>query len=143
MLRLLPFVIASVWIFHGLYSKLLGGVLRHRAIVARVLGEDWASLATIAVGAAEISIGLWVLSGWRRRECALAQTLAIGAMNTLEIARARDLLISAPGMVALNAAFLAVVWFWTVRTQPRHPSCQHPQAPKSTVSASQMKENNQ
>lgn len=112
MKRFLPLAIAAVWVFHGLYSKLLGGIPRHRAIVGRVLGEEWASAATIAVGVMEISIGLWVLSGWRRRECALVQTVALIAMNTLEIALARDLLISAPGMVALNAAFLAVVWFW-------------------------------
>lgn len=112
MRRLLPFGIAAVWIFHGLYSKLLGGIPRHRAIVGRVLGEEWAHLATIAVGVAEVSIGLWVLSGWRRRECALVQTLALIAMNTLEIALAHDLLISAVGMVALNAAFLGLVWFW-------------------------------
>jgi hypothetical protein len=35
-------------------------------------------------------------------------------MNTLEIARARSLLISALGMVLLNLSFLAVVWRWAL-----------------------------
>jgi cbb3-type cytochrome oxidase subunit 3 len=35
-------------------------------------------------------------------------------MNTLEILLARDLLISAPGMVALNLCFLGVVWYWAL-----------------------------
>ena len=47
-----------------------------------------------------------------RRACALVQTLALVSMNFLEILLAKDLLISAPGMVALNLAFLSVVWYW-------------------------------
>lgn len=115
MRRLLGIGIASVWVFHGLYSKLLDGIPRHRAIVARVLGAEVAGPATIAVGVLEILLGCWVLSGLRPRVCATAQTIAIVAMNTVEIALARDLLISAPGMVALNAAFLTLVWVWALR----------------------------
>jgi hypothetical protein len=33
-------------------------------------------------------------------------------MNALEIARAKDLLVSAPGMLALNALLLAGAWIW-------------------------------
>ncbi len=113
--RVLPLAIASVWIFHGLYSKLLDGIPRHRAIVARVLGEEWAVPATVVVGVLEVLLGAWVLSGWNRRACAVVQTLALVAMNSIEIAIARDLLISAAGMLALNAAFLAGVWFWATR----------------------------
>jgi hypothetical protein len=104
----------AIWIFHGLYSKILDGIPRHRAIVGRVLGEEWAAPVTIAVGTMEVILGLWALSRWRRRECALVQTLAIVAMNSLEIARARELLISAPGMLLLNAVFLCVVWIWAL-----------------------------
>jgi hypothetical protein len=92
---------------------------RHRAIVGRVLGAEWAVPVTMAVGALEVMLGLWALSRWRRRECAWVQTLAIAAMNTLEIARARDLLISAPGMLLLNATFLAVVWVWALAPDAR------------------------
>ena len=38
-------------------------------------------------------------------------------MNTLEVLFARDLLISAPGMVALNAGFLGLVWYWATRPE--------------------------
>jgi hypothetical protein len=114
----LTILISSVWIFHGLYSKLLNGVPRHRAIVGRVLGEEWAVPVTIIVGILEVTLGLWALSRWRRRECALVQTLAIVTMNSLEIARARDLLLSAPGMLLLNAMFLIGVWIWTLAPGP-------------------------
>jgi len=71
----------------------------------------------LLVGVMEISLGLWAWSGRFPRSCAAAQTLAIVCMNTLEITFARDLLISAPGMVALNAAFLALGWYQATRRQ--------------------------
>lgn len=117
----LRILIGSVWVFHGLYSKLLDGIPRHRLIVARVLGEDLAKAATLTVGVCEILLGLWAFSHRFPRSCAAVQTLAIVAMNTLEIARAPDLLISAPGMVALNIAFLGLGWYSATRP-PLHPS---------------------
>ena len=109
---LLGVAIGSVWVFHGLYSKILHGVPRHELIVGRVLGEGLAQPATLAIGLAEVLLGAWVFSGRQRPTCAWVQTLAIAGMNTLEIARARDLLISAPGMLALNLIFLSLVWVW-------------------------------
>ena len=111
---MLTLLIGSVWVFHGLYSKLLNGIPRHRAIVGQVLGAEWALPGTIAVGVLEVLLGFWAWSRWRRRDCAVVQTLAISAMNALEIIRARDLLISAPGMLVLNAAFLTMVWLWAL-----------------------------
>lgn len=106
----LRILVGSVWLLHGIYSKLLGGIPRHQAIVAEVLGDAYAPIVTKAVGIGELLLGLWVFSHRWPRTCATAQTLAIAAMNTLEIMRARDLLISAPGMVALNLAFLTLAW---------------------------------
>jgi DoxX-like family len=114
---LLTFLIGSVWVFHGLYSKLADGIPRHRQIVERILGEGIAGPATWAIGAAEVLLGLWVFSRFRRKECALVQTLALVSMNFLEILLAWDLLISAPGMVALNLFFLTWVWYWAISPQ--------------------------
>lgn len=110
--RLLGVGIASVWLFHGLYSKIFHGIPRHRQIVARVLGEGLADPLTIVIGSLEAILGIWILSGRRRPACALVQTLAIVGMNTLEVLLAKDLLISAFGMVALNLGFLFMVWLW-------------------------------
>ena len=107
-------VIGAVWVFHGGYSKLFNGIPRHRQIVARVLGDSIAGPAIMAVGSAETLLGIWAWTGHGRLGCAALQTLAIVAMNTLEIALARDLLISAGGMVLLNAAFVAVIWTWAL-----------------------------
>jgi uncharacterized membrane protein YphA (DoxX/SURF4 family) len=120
-LKLATVLIGSVWIFHGLYSKILDGIPRHRLIVGRILGEEIASTATISIGVLEISLGLWVFSGRYRRSCAALQTMAIVSMNALEIWLAKDLLISAVGMVALNAIFLSLVWHWAT-AQRSNPS---------------------
>ena len=108
-------LIGGVWIFHGLYSKILNRIPRHRQIVSRILGEKVAVPATILIGTLEVVLGLWVLSGEQRILCAMVQTSGLVAMNTLEILRARDLLISAIGMVFLNLLFLGLIWNWALR----------------------------
>jgi len=104
--------IGSVWIFHGLYSKILNGIPRHRLIVEKILGVERAEIATKAIGLLESLLGIWVISGWHPMWSASVQTVAIVAMNSLEILLARELLISAIGMVALNFGLLCLVWWW-------------------------------
>lgn len=111
--------VGSVWVFHGLHSKLLDGIPRHRLIVGRVLGDEVAAVATLGVGVLEILLGVWAFSHRLPRSCAALQTAVIVAMNSLEIARASDLLISAPGMLLLNAGFLTIGWYSATRP-PHH-----------------------
>jgi len=115
--------IAGVWIFHGLFSKILDGIPRHKQIVGKILGEEFADAATIAIGVLEILLGCWVLTGLKKRLCAAVMTTALVSMNTLEIIIARELLISAAGMVALNLIFITIIWWWATRkTQSITPS---------------------
>ncbi len=106
------FGIGAVWIFHGLYSKILNGIPRHRLIVGKILGTERAVVATKAIGLLECLLGAWAMTGRHPVWCASVQTAAIIAMNSLEILLARALLISAMGMVALNIGFLSLVWWW-------------------------------
>ena len=115
---LLTVFIGSVWVFHGLFSKLAGGIPRHRQIVGRILGEGIADQATLVIGILEISLGLWIFSGFQRWTCAWIQTLALISMNFLEILLAKDLLISAAGMVALNLGFITLIWHWAGISPP-------------------------
>jgi len=117
----LRILIGSVWGFHGLYSKLLDGIPRHGLIVARVLGSEVARVATDLIGVLEILLGAWAVTHRFPRACAMVQTVAIVAMNSLEISRAPDLLVSAPGMLVLNAGFLAIGWYSATRPA-LHPS---------------------
>src|SRR5437867_533159 len=82
-------VIGSVWVFHGLYSKILNGIPRHRMIVGKILGATKAGVATKAIGLLEVLLGVWAFTGWQPVPCAVVQTTAVIAMNTLEILLAR------------------------------------------------------
>ena len=123
--------VATVWLVHGLYNKLLGGSARHLAIVQSVpgLGGVTGAYVLTAVGAGEIAIALWVLSGWRPRLCAATQTVALLSMNVLELTFARDLLLWPAGLLPVNLVFLALAWAaadaqaplpWLTRLR-RHP----------------------
>jgi hypothetical protein len=111
-------VIGAVWVFHGLYSKILNGIPRHRLIVAKILGDTNAVIATRLIGVLEVLLGVWAFTGWQPVGCAAVQTAAIVSMNTLEIWRAGELLISALGMVILNVGFLTWVWHWAIHRAP-------------------------
>src|SRR5436190_9947102 len=106
--------IGSVWVFHGLYSKILNRIPRHRLIVGKILGAAKARVATQAIGFLEVLLGIWVFTGSHSVACAVVQTAAIVSMNTLEISLARELLLSAFGMVMLNLGFLALIWNWAL-----------------------------
>ena len=118
-ITLLRIAVAAVWLVFGVVFKLLGFAPRHRLIVASIVGEAAAGPVTLAVGAAETLLGLWVLSGIRPRTCAAVQTLAIAAMNTLELRSARGLLVAPVGMVCANVVFLAVVWYCALKGPSR------------------------
>jgi hypothetical protein len=105
-------VIGSVWVFHGLYSKILNGIPRHQSIVGKVLGKRLACPATKVIGGLEILLGVWAFTGLARFECAGVQTVAIVGMNALEVLLAREFLISAIGLVILNLCFLTMIWTW-------------------------------
>jgi hypothetical protein len=111
-LSALKWGIAAVWLTFGLVFKVLGLVPRHEAIVAAVVGDSLAPFATRTVGAAEVGVGLWVLSGRAPYPCAMVQTLLIVAMNAVELSRARDLLLAPSLMPLANTIFLAAVWLW-------------------------------
>lgn len=107
---------AAVWIVFGLVFKVLHVLPRHETIVAAVLGPAWAGPATVAIGAAEVLIGLWILSGRWPLLCIATQTVAIAAMNLAELRWAQQHLLSPIGMVCANVVFLGLGWFLAVHT---------------------------
>jgi len=107
-------VIGSVWAFHGFYSKILNGIPRHRLIVGKIIGLANARIVTTMIGVLEVLLAIWVFTGGRSKLCASVQTVALVSMNALEILLARELLISAIGMVILNIVFLSLVWCWAL-----------------------------
>jgi hypothetical protein len=108
--------VAFVWLLFGLIFKALGRLPRHRAIVARVVGEERASFVLWFVALTEIGLGVWMLAGVFLPLCMVVQTALIVSMNTLELRRARDLLVSPIGMVCANVAFLSLGWYVALRS---------------------------
>ena len=107
-------VLSAVWLFHGLLCKALGAVPRHRRIVARVVGERAAGPMMWAVAAGEIALAAWIWSGREPLWCAAAQTAMLASMNFFELRLAYDLLLAPLAMVAANAAFLGLAWYWAL-----------------------------
>ncbi|MEP7076809.1 MAG: DoxX-like family protein [Acidobacteriota bacterium] len=101
MATVLGYLFAAVWVGNGLFCKVLGWVPRHRAIVARILGEAHADLITRAIGVAEICMAAWILSGIVPRINAVTQIVIIAIMNIFEFFLVRDLLLWG----RLNAVF--------------------------------------
>ena len=122
MYRLLLYLIALVWLANGLLCKVLALVPRHEAIVARILGPEHAGVLTRLIGVSEIGIALWVISGFQRRWCALAQIGLILSMNVLEAWLAPDLLLWGRANAVFAGLFCLLIYFHTFRLGSLHPS---------------------
>jgi uncharacterized membrane protein YkgB len=113
MSNLLPHAaMASVWIYQGLWCKLLGRMPHHLEIVGTVpfLNASRAHRVLAALGFLECLIALWVLSGIRAREAALVQTILLAAMNIAGLVWARRTIPDPFGMLLQNFAFLLLAW---------------------------------
>ena len=106
------FMVAAVWLVHGLFNKLLHFSPRHLQIVQSVpgLAGSRGELVLTAVGMCEVAIAVWVVSGWAATVCAAVQTVFLLSMNIVELSVARSLLLWPAGLVPINLAFLAVAW---------------------------------
>ena len=108
---------ATVWLVNGLWCKVLDGVPRHQAIVARILGEEHAGALTRLIGCGEIVLAIWILSGLRRRWSAWTQVAVVLTMNVIEATFAPDLLLF--GRLNLLVALAYVSLVAAVELRPR------------------------
>jgi hypothetical protein len=104
--------IALVWLYQGLWCKLLSHEPRHRNIIGTVPFLDGAQArqALAVLGGLECVLALWVLSGFRAHEAALIQTLLLVSMNVAGVSWARNLIPDPMGMLLQNFAFLVLAW---------------------------------
>jgi hypothetical protein len=104
--------VAAVWLYEGLWCKLLGREKRQMEIVHAVpgFGPRVGAPFLKLLGAAEVAVALWVLSGALPIPCAAVQTLLLAALNTGGLLWARRLIHDPGGMVVKNFAFLVLVW---------------------------------
>lgn len=110
--QLVAAAVAAVWLHQGLWCKVLGREPRHERIVADVpgIGLGNARTATVAIGAVEVALAAWLLTGRRPVAAATAQTALLAAMNVGGILVARDRIPTPTRMVVRNLGLVAAIW---------------------------------
>lgn len=119
--RVVAVSFAAVWLINGLFCKVLDLVPRHRAIVARILGEDHALLLTRLIGLSEILMAIWIVSRWRWKASCVAQMAAVALMNVIEFMLAPDLLLFGRYNALIAIAYIGVIYMWGYRQPEMEP----------------------
>jgi hypothetical protein len=109
---LIRVAVAAVWIYEGLWCKLLRGQPHEYRVVEAVpfFGPRIGAHFLQVLGVVEIALGLWTLSAFEPWLCALAQTLLLVTLNVNGLLWARHIIHDPGGMVVKNFAFLVLVW---------------------------------
>ncbi|GAA3928255.1 hypothetical protein GO495_05965 [Chitinophaga oryziterrae] len=102
-------LIALVWLVNGLFCKVLNLVPRHRQIVARILGDEYATLATRTIGVLEILMAIWILTRIQSRLCAITQIVIVAVMNILEFILVPDLLLFGRINIIIATFFILII----------------------------------
>ncbi len=102
--------IALVWLINGLFCKLLNLVPRHQLIVSRILGDEYADIATKVIGVLEILMFVWIISRIKPKYCALSQITVIATMNIIEFILAPDLLLFGKINIVLAAVLIVIIF---------------------------------
>jgi hypothetical protein len=109
---LIRVAIAAVWLYEGLWCKLLGKTPHQEEIVAAhpLFGPRLAGITLKAIGVVEVALAVWVLSGWQPWLAALAQTALLVGMNVNGLLFARNLIPNPGEMVVKNFALVVLMW---------------------------------
>jgi hypothetical protein len=104
--------VASVWLYEGLWCKLLRGEPRQLEVVAAApfFGPRSVVRFLMALGALEVAIAFWVWSCAFPLLCASVQTVLLVGLNTAGVIWSRRLIHDPGGMVIKNVAFLVLAW---------------------------------
>lgn len=116
--KIITYLIATVWLANGLFCKVLNLVPRHRAIVARILGDSHAHLFTVLIGLAETGMAMWIISGFWPRVNAVTQMVVIGVMNTLEFFLVPDLLLWGRFNALFAFLFILLIYYNEFSKEP-------------------------
>lgn len=104
--------VALVWLYEGLWCKVLRGSHHELEVVqaAPLFAPTWAALFLRALGVGECVLAVWVLAGWQPLWAAIAQTALLVSLNTAGMTWSRHLIPDPPGMLIKNFAFLMLAW---------------------------------
>jgi hypothetical protein len=104
--------VAAVWIYEGVWCKLLGREAHQLKVVTAVpkLGPVVGPAFLFVLGAVELGLGGWVLTGMLPGLCAAVQAILLLTLNANGLLWARRVIHDPAGMVVKNIAFLTLVW---------------------------------
>jgi DoxX-like family len=111
-LQLVRCAVAAVWVYEGLWCKLLGRERHQLQVVEAVpkLGPIVGRHFLLALGLIETTLAVWVMSGVAPGLCAIAQTLLLITLNANGLLWARHIIHDPAGMVVKNVPFLLLAW---------------------------------
>ena len=109
---LIRVAVAAVWLYEGLWCKLLRGQPHEFEVVAAVpyFGPRIGALFLKVLGVVEVALAVWILSAVAPVACAAAQTLLLVSLNACGLLWARHIIHDPAGMVVKNFAFLVLAW---------------------------------
>ena len=109
---LIRVAVAAVWLYEGLWCKLMRGEPRELEVVKAVprYGPRFGVPFLMALGVVEVALAAWVLSGIHPLLCAVAQTVLLVSLNVNGLIWARDVIHDPRGMLVKNFAFLVLAW---------------------------------
>ena len=104
--------IAAVWVYEGVWCKILGRATSQMKVVEAVpwLGARFGLVFLKALGAVEFALAVWVMWGVLPGPCAIAQTALLLTLNANGLLWARHVIHEPAGMIVKNIAFLVLVW---------------------------------
>jgi DoxX-like family len=104
--------VAAVWLYEGLWCKLLGRVPSQLEVVTAVprLGPRYGLFFLKVLGAVEVGLAGWVMAGITPGLCAIVQAALLIVLNANGLVWARQIIHDPGGMVVKNVAFLLLVW---------------------------------
>ena len=109
---LIHVAVSAVWLYEGLWCKLLDGEPRQAEVVRAVphFGPRVEVVFLKLLGIIEVGIAMWALSDFAPLVCALVQTALLISLNACGLLWARRIIHDPAGMVVKNFAFLVLVW---------------------------------
>jgi hypothetical protein len=104
--------VAAVWLYEGLWNKVLGRAQREAQVVAAVpgFGPRFGRQFLKILGVIEVLLAIWIVSGILPGWCAIFQILLLIALNVNGLLWARHIIHDPAGMVIKNIAFLVLAW---------------------------------
>jgi len=109
---LLRIAVASVWVYEGLWCKLMTKSAHEFEVMSAMpfFGPGTFGLALKMLGAFEVALGIWALTGASPVSCAMVQTLLLVSLNTGGLLFAGKIIHEPLGMIVRNFSFLVLVW---------------------------------